>query len=106
MTETLTYVERPAAATAVQVLTRDGFDLRRHPISLLSLGEHVRMDFGKRERVDGATAAATGSAASAPVPSAAASSPWPRVGWESTPVGAPRQCWSRPLRIRSAVTPP
>jgi hypothetical protein len=61
MTETLTYVGRPAASvsatrrllscgvlagplfaatTALQVLSRDGFDLRRHPISLLSLGEH------------------------------------------------------------------
>jgi hypothetical membrane protein len=28
-----------ATATA-QILTRDGFDLRRHPISLLSVGEH------------------------------------------------------------------
>jgi uncharacterized protein DUF998 len=28
-------------ATAIlQMLTRDGFDLRRHPISLLSVGEH------------------------------------------------------------------
>ena len=25
---------------AVQVLTRDGFDLRRHPLSMLALGEH------------------------------------------------------------------
>ncbi len=28
------------ATAAVQILTRDGFDLRRHPISLLSVGEH------------------------------------------------------------------
>ena len=28
------------ATAIVQVLTRDGFDLRRHPISLLSVGEH------------------------------------------------------------------
>ena len=28
------------ATAAVQVLTRNGFDLRRHPISLLSVGEH------------------------------------------------------------------
>jgi hypothetical membrane protein len=28
-------------ATAIgQILSRDGFDLRRHPISLLSVGEH------------------------------------------------------------------
>ena len=28
-------------ATAIaQILTRDGFDLRRHPLSLLSVGEH------------------------------------------------------------------
>jgi hypothetical protein len=25
---------------AVQALTRDGFDLRRHPLSMLALGEH------------------------------------------------------------------
>ena len=25
---------------AIQVLTRDGFDLRRHPLSMLALGEH------------------------------------------------------------------
>jgi hypothetical membrane protein len=28
------------AAAIVQILTRDGFDLRRHPLSLLSVGEH------------------------------------------------------------------
>jgi hypothetical membrane protein len=28
------------AIAIVQMLTRDGFDLRRHPISLLSVGEH------------------------------------------------------------------
>jgi len=28
------------ATVIVQILTRDGFDLRRHPISLLSVGEH------------------------------------------------------------------
>jgi hypothetical membrane protein len=28
------------ATAAAQILTRDGFDLRRHPISLLSVGEH------------------------------------------------------------------
>ena len=28
------------AIATVQLLTREGFDLRRHPISLLSLGEH------------------------------------------------------------------
>jgi hypothetical membrane protein len=28
------------AIAIVQILTRDGFDLRRHPISLLSVGEH------------------------------------------------------------------
>jgi hypothetical membrane protein len=28
------------ATAIVQILTRDGFDLRRHPISLLSVGEH------------------------------------------------------------------
>ena len=28
------------ATAAVQIFTRDGFDLRRHPISLLSVGEH------------------------------------------------------------------
>jgi hypothetical membrane protein len=28
------------ATAIVQMLTRDGFDLRRHPISLLSVGEH------------------------------------------------------------------
>jgi hypothetical protein len=28
------------ATAIVQILTRDGFDLRRHPLSLLSVGEH------------------------------------------------------------------
>src|SRR6187200_1343222 len=28
------------AAAIAQILTRDGFDLRRHPLSLLSVGEH------------------------------------------------------------------
>jgi Protein of unknown function (DUF998) len=28
------------ATATLQILTRDGFDLRRHPISLLSVGEH------------------------------------------------------------------
>jgi hypothetical membrane protein len=28
------------ATASLQILTRDGFDLRRHPISLLSVGEH------------------------------------------------------------------
>jgi hypothetical membrane protein len=28
------------ATAAVQILTRDGFDLRRHPLSLLSVGEY------------------------------------------------------------------
>jgi hypothetical membrane protein len=28
------------ATATVQILTRDGFDLRRHPISMLSVGEH------------------------------------------------------------------
>ena len=28
------------SVAAVQVLTRDGFDLRRHPLSMLALGEY------------------------------------------------------------------